>query len=150
MGSKCQLQYFAVFHSTLTGEQSNTNERIQRTCLKIIFGDMYINYSSALEMSGLDRLSDRHSKRCLHFSLKSIKHHRNNRLFPINHHAGAFNSRNSEKFQVNFASTSAYRDSTIPSCQRLLNAHFKTKWAIFNNVIIIYYCEWWSCLDLSR
>ena len=48
-----------VFHSTLKGEQSNTIERIQRTCLKIILGDMYINYSSALEMSGLDRLSDR-------------------------------------------------------------------------------------------
>ena len=109
-----------VFHSTLTGEQSNTIERIQRTCLKIILGDMYINYSSALEMSGLDSFSDRRSKRCLDFSLKSIKHHRNNRLFPINHHAGAFNSRNSEKFQVNFASTSAYRDSTIPFCQRLL------------------------------
>ena len=116
-----------VFHSSLTVGQSNTIERIQRTCLKIILGDMYIDYTSALEMSGLDSLYDRRSKRCLDFSLKSIKHHRNSRLFPINQNAGAFNARNSERFQVNFASTSTYRDSTIPFCQKLLNAHFNTK-----------------------
>ena len=61
-----------VFHSTLTGEQSNTIERIQRTCLKIILGEMYMDYSSALEMTGLGSLSDRRSKRCLDFSLKAI------------------------------------------------------------------------------
>ena len=49
-----------VFHSSLTGEHSNTIERIQRTCLKIILGDMYMDYSSALEMSGPGRLSDRY------------------------------------------------------------------------------------------
>ena len=116
-----------VFHSTLTGEQSNTIERIQRTCLKIILGEMYMDYSSALEMTGLDSLSDRRSKRCLDFSLKVIKNQRNSRLFPLNPTAEAINSRNCEKYKVNFASTSAYKDSTIPFCQRLLNDHCKTK-----------------------
>ena len=37
-----------VFHSSLTTEQSNKIERIQKTCLKGILGDMYITYATAL------------------------------------------------------------------------------------------------------
>ena len=119
-------EYCSVsFHSSLTVEQSYRLERIQKTCLKVILGDMYVDYPAALEMTGLDRLSDRREKRCLNFSLKAIKHERNFKLFPLNKNAGILNTRQSEKFSVNFAATSAYRNSTIPYCQRLLNQHFK-------------------------
>ena len=121
-------EYCSVaFHSSLTVEQSNKIERIQKTCLRVILGDMYIHYTSALEMTGLDTLLERRVQRCLKFSLKSIKHERNSKLFPLNKTAGILNTRQSETFTVNFAATSAYRDSAIPYCQRLLNTHFKTK-----------------------
>ena len=121
-------EYCSVaFHSRLTDEQTNKIERIQRTCLKIILGDMYIDYESALEMSGLERLSDRRHKRCLDFALKSVKHPRNSRIFPLADKNSTHKVRNSEIFKVNFAHTSSYRDSAIPFCQRLLNSHFKTK-----------------------
>ena len=120
-------EYCSVaFHSSLTVEQSNKLERIQRTCLKVILGDMYIDYTSALEMTGLVTLSDRRAKRCLNFALKSIKHERNSLLFPLNTTPGIFN-RQSEIFTVNFSSGSAYRDSAIPFCQRLLNKYFHDK-----------------------
>ena len=73
-----------VFHSSLTLQQSEKIEKIQKTCLKVILGEMYVSYEAALEMCGLDRLSDRREQRCLDFSLKSIKHARNRRLFPHN------------------------------------------------------------------
>ena len=67
-------EYCSVaFHSSLTVEQSNQIERIQRTCLKVILD----------EMVGLDSLYDRRVKRCLHFSLKCVKHDKS-RLFPLN------------------------------------------------------------------
>ena len=116
-----------AFHSSLTVEQSNQIERIQRTCLKVILDEMYIDYPSALEMSGLDTLYDRRVKRCLDFYLKCVKHDKNRRLFTLNSNAGSFNVRNSETFSVNFASTSTYRDSTIPFCQRLLNRYCQDK-----------------------
>ena len=120
-------EYCSVaFHSSLTMEQSNKLERIQRTCLKVVLGDMYIDYTSALEMTGLVTLSDRRAKRCLNFALKSIKHERNSLLFPLNTTPGIFN-RQSEIFTVNFSSGSAYRDSAIPFCQRLLNRYFHDK-----------------------
>ena len=38
--------------------QSNKLEQIQKVCLIIILGEMYISYASALEMTGLKLLSE--------------------------------------------------------------------------------------------
>ena len=116
-----------VFHSSLTVEQSEKIERIQKTCLKVILGDMFIDYASALEMSGLETLFSRRKSRCLNFALKSAKHPRMSRIFPLNKSSPVCQTREQEKFEVNFARTSTYRDSTVPYCQRLLNTHYNTK-----------------------
>ena len=101
-------EYCAVsFHSSLTQEQSNKLEKIQKTCLRVILGDMYTDYNSALLMCGLETLSDRRNKRCLEFSLKSLKHPRNSRLFPRNPVKSGHRKQTHENFKVNFASTSA-------------------------------------------
>ena len=114
-----------VFHSNLTLQQSEKIEKIQKTSLKVILGDMYVSYSAALEMCGLETLSDRREERCLSFSLKSIKHPKNRRLFPLNPSTSEYFVRQKEIFQVNFAKTDDYKKSAIPFCQRLLNEHFK-------------------------
>ena len=94
-------EYCSVaFHSSLTIEQNNKLERIQKTALKIILGDMYADYSAALEMSGLDTLFARRTKRCLDFALKCTKHLKNQRMFPKNMQEG-HKIRNSESFKVN-------------------------------------------------
>ena len=112
-----------VFHSSLTLQQSEKIEKIQKTCLKVILGDMYVNYEAALEMCGLERLSDQREQRCLDFSPKSTKHAKNRRLFPSNPSTSQHFVRQMEVFQVNFARTGAYKKSAIPHCQRLLNNH---------------------------
>ena len=111
-----------VFHSRLTQEDSRKLERIQKTCLKVILGEWYMDYPSALELCGLVTLSERREKRCLDFAVKCLKHPRNKRIFPIN---PSHNDRvrDSEPFQVNFGRTDYYRDSAVPFCQRLLNQH---------------------------
>ena len=87
-------EYCSVaFHSSLTVEQSYKLERIQKTCLRIILGDMYINYPAALEMTGLDKLSNRREKRCLTFGMRAIRHDRNEKLFSLNKMPGVFNTR---------------------------------------------------------
>ena len=69
------VEYCSVaFHSTLTQDQTRKLEKIQKTCLKVILGDMYIDYTSALEMCGLQTLSERRQARCLDLALKCIKH----------------------------------------------------------------------------
>jgi hypothetical protein len=121
------IEYCSVaFHSSLTIELSDKLERIQKTCLRVILGEMYIGYSAALEMSGLDTLFSRREKRCIDFSLKCLKNKRLAKAFPLKPAHGQ-NTRESEMFMVNFARTSTYRDSAIPYCQRLLNEHYKSK-----------------------
>ena len=116
-----------VYHSRLTEEQSNKLERIQKTCLKIILSEMYVDYQSALEMTGLSSLKSRRIRRCLDFSLKSIKHPKNKKMFPASDKNPLYKMREKEAFKVNFARTTSYKNSTIPYCQRLLNNHFFQK-----------------------
>ena len=114
-----------VYHSRLTIEDSATIERIQKCCLRIILGDNYISYEAALEMTGLETLHERRENRCLSYALKAIEHPLNSRKFPINPAYGQ-DTRQSEKFTVNFAHTDTYKLSSIPDNQRRLNRHFQT------------------------
>ena len=122
----CAEYCSVAFHSTLTRNQSLDIERIQKTSLRIILGEMYINYSIALEMSDLKPLYARREKKCLDFSLKCIKHPKNSRLFPLNPNLFLENHdvRKRELFKVNFSRTDTYKKSAIPFCQRLLNDHY--------------------------
>ena len=103
-----------VFHSTLTKEETYKIEKIQKTSLKVILGVMYIDYPSALEMTGLDTLAARREDRCLRFALKSVKHSKMSRIFPLNPLQKSHNTRDKEVYQVNFARTEDYRISAIP------------------------------------
>ena len=124
-----------VYHSRLTEEQSNKLKRIQKTCLKIILSEMYVEYESALEMTGLSSLKSRRIRRCLDFSLKSIKHPKNKKMFPASDKNPLYKMREKEAFKVNFARTTSYKNSTIPYCQRLLNQHFLQKKWKFQKII---------------
>ena len=121
-------EYCSVsFHSSLTQQQSDKLEKIQKTCIKVILGDEYTNYQAALKYFGLQTLSDRRVKRCLDFSLRCLKHPKNRRLFPKNPNYNE-RLRTTDPYTVNWARTDTYQLSAIPFCQRLLNKHFtKTK-----------------------
>ena len=119
------LEYCSVvWHSTLTLEQSNNLERVQKLCLKVILGSEYNGYTQALKDSGLDRLSDRREQKCLNFGLKSVLHPVHSNMFPVNPQVASKPSherKNKEYFTVNWARTESYRTSAIPYIQRMLN-----------------------------
>ena len=117
------LEYCSVaFHSRLTQEDIQDLERVQKTSLKVILGDQYLDYPSALAKCGLESLYSRRESRCLDFALRCVKHPVNSRLFPPTQ-VPANDLRQTEKFEVNFAKTGTYQKSAIPYCQRLLNKH---------------------------
>ena len=124
------LEYCSVvWHSTLTGDQSNTIERVQKLCLKVILGQEYENYDSALEVCGLESLSSRREEKCLKYGLKSLLHPVHCKKFPVNPHVlnNTLDSRNSEHFKVNWAKSESYRTSAIPYIQRMLNDYVKNQ-----------------------
>ena len=88
--------------------------------LKIILGNEYIDYKTALMKFSLSTLSERRDERLERFALKCIQDKFNKSLFPLN-----TNVKNREYFQVNFARTTKYCNRTVPQCQRLLNDYAK-------------------------
>ena len=108
-------EYCSVpFHSSLTDEQENKLESIQRTSLRVILAKNYVSYCAALEMCSLQKLVTRQENRQLSFFLKCLKNE--------------FNSDFSrEIFKVNFAKTEAYRRSAVIQCQHALNKFFRPR-----------------------
>jgi hypothetical protein len=118
----CAEYCSVVFHSSLTNEQSRKLENIQKTSLKIILSDNYVNYPAACEMTGLLSLAERRQNRMLSYAKKCISHPENSRFFPLNTNLYQDPQiRDTEKYKVNFSHGEIYRKSTIPTCQRLLN-----------------------------
>ena len=107
----------AVFHTSLTQELSDKIEAIQKTSLRIILSSKYIDYRSALLYFSLDTLFQRRQTHMRKFAVKCTDDPINKKLFPKNE-----NIRGKAVFKVNFARTSQYLNSTVPQCQRLLNA----------------------------
>ena len=77
-------------------------------------------------MTGLNTLHQRREDRCINFALKASELPINSRMFPLNKNSGQ-DTRNSEKFDVNFGRTDTYRRSSIPDNQRRLNKYYQTK-----------------------
>merc|ERR1719319_109803 len=103
----------------MTKHQSDTLNRCEATCLRIILEESYVSHEAACEMLGLTKLSDRRLARCHRFSRQCLEHPQNKRIFPKNPEMNQLRSR--EPYKVNFGYTESYRRSTIPFCQRLLN-----------------------------
>jgi hypothetical protein len=62
--------------------QTASIEIIQKTCLKTILNENYLDYEAALEMTGLETMYSRRENGCLNLPLKSTYHNKNIRLFP--------------------------------------------------------------------
>ena len=106
-----------MWHSSLTEKQARSIERCQAVALRVILGEMYISYEAACEMTGLGKLSDRRSARCLEYGLKSLKHSQNSRFFLRNPSLDI-------QLQVrNFARTAQYKNSANPDIQSRLNEY---------------------------
>ena len=123
------LEYCStVWHSTLTVEQNNDIEKVQKLSLRIILGSDYTDYQSALDYFGLESLASRREQKCLQFGLKSLLHPKHSEMFPLNPRRDiSIQTRHREHFHVNKANSEYYRMSTIPYIQRKLNDYVSQK-----------------------
>ena len=92
--------------------------------LKIILDVMYVDYSSALEICGLQTLHKRREQRCMTFALKCLKTPTIKEIFPLNPTEDTYMIRVRKRFKVNKYRTEFYRNSAIPYLQRRLNSYF--------------------------
>ena len=108
-----------VWFASITNEEREDIERVQRVACKIILKDQYSGYQQALASLNLQSLSDRRQLLAKRFALECTKSEKFNNLFPLNQNDTYL--RNGEKYKVKFARTGRLQDSAIPAMQKLLN-----------------------------
>ena len=118
--SLCE-QSSCVWNSSLTVENEDDSERIQKIAFKIILKDNYINYQNALNILELDTLKERRDQLCLQFAKKCLSNEKMKNLFPPNNRSHMMKPRNYENFQVLHANTVRMKKSPVIFMQTLLN-----------------------------
>ena len=113
-----------MWHSSLTLENFQDLERVQKNALKIILQDEYQTYSNALEITGLPTLFERRSSLSLKFAKSCVTNKQTSSMFPLNPVTHQYNIDTSarEKYYVTKARTERLRCSAIPYMQGLLNS----------------------------
>ena len=110
-----------VWHSTLSQENKQDLERVQKTAFKIILGKEYTSYENAQNVLNLRSLEERRKELALTFAKKCTKNHLTKNMFPIKSKRLKNNTRRQEKYKTTRARTERLRKSSIPYMQKLLN-----------------------------
>ena len=87
--------------------------------LRIILGEDYQDYQTALKTTDLSSLKQRRTKLCLNFANRHVKKRNDDGLFPRN--VKTVGTRKHEEFFVTHAKTERLAKSAVPFMQRLLN-----------------------------
>jgi hypothetical protein len=120
-------QSATVWHSSLTQENAEDLERVQRSALKIMLNDKYVSYKRSLAQLGLETLSDRRETLCLNFAVKCTKNDKLSHMFPLNQKNHDMETRHEEKYKVQFAHTNRLKNSPLTYMQKLLNQNEENK-----------------------
>ena len=117
-------QSSVVWHSSLTRENCEDLERVQKCAVKVILGKEYEKfetYEDALSKANLESLENRREELCKKFATKCLKNEKTRSMFPTNLKTHKMSTRDEESFDVKFAHTGRLQNSAIPYMQRLLN-----------------------------
>ena len=118
-------QSATVWHSSLTQENIDYLERVQKTATKIMLNDNTMPYKRRLAKIGLETLSSRRETLCLNFARKCTKNDKLKHMFPLNEKKHEMETRNKQKYKVQFANTTRLQNSPIIYMQKLLNDNEK-------------------------
>ena len=119
---RSQLEQSAVvWHSSLTEENVNSLERVQKSAIKIIMGEQYQSYKKSLNFLNLDTLKERREKLCIRFAKNALKNEKACKMFPINEKKHTMITRKPKMFKVQKANTERLKNSGIVYMQNLLN-----------------------------
>ena len=117
---RSSIEYASVvYHTMLTTSQSEEIERMQRRCLKIIYG-FRVSYREALERSGIQSMKERRVQAFKKFTDKTAESGRFDHWFPVQEKT-KYNLRRPQKYMEFHASTERLYRSPIFSMRRLLN-----------------------------
>ena len=135
-------QSAVVWHSSLTQKNSSDLERVQKSALKLILKEKYVDYKNALNVMKLDTLAVRREKLCLKFAKDCVRNDKLHDMFPKSRKSHLMDIRQNSKFVVKKARTERLQRSAVVNMQKLLNKDALEKREILrqlNNIVPVNY-----------
>ena len=116
-------QSCVIWHSSLTYQNIEDIERIQKCALRIILGKRYKSYEEALDILNLKTLKDRRKDLCERFAKNCVEspNERVSSIFKVKQKFHAMETRKKSIIDVRFAKTDRLKNSAITYMQRMLN-----------------------------
>ena len=113
------LEYSSVvYHSQVNQYQVNLLERVQKRCLRAIYG-YSLNYVQLLQISGLETLKNRRQNAFEKFALKTCKNPRYSTWFPLR--VTIRETRQNRPYLEQFANSQRLYRSPMFAIRRFLN-----------------------------
>eukprot|EP00057_Strongylocentrotus_purpuratus_P007448 XP_011661922.1 PREDICTED: uncharacterized protein LOC105437248 [Strongylocentrotus purpuratus] len=118
------LEYSSPLWSpSITANQYNDIEKIQKRVCRIIMKDQYVSYDHALEHLSICRMSERHEQLLDSFARSLLESPRHRDLLPpLRSDMSSRRLRSSHLLNTPLCRTTRYYSSTIPTIVRLLNS----------------------------
>ena len=114
-------QSCVVWQGSLTVEQRENIERLQKNSLRIILRSDYKNYENALDVLNLQTLECRRKELSLKFALKCKYNSHAKNLFKVKNKEHLMNLRKTNTYKTTMSER--YYNSAVPYMERLLNEH---------------------------
>ena len=114
-------QSCVVWNTSLSFQNFQDLERIQRCAVRIILKQNNISYKKALQILDLDNLQDRRNNLCEKFATKCLKNENFSDILTKNNKTHIMKTRHANQFNVQKAHTKRLYMSAIPQMQRMLN-----------------------------
>ena len=112
-------QSSVVWSSSLTQQEENSLERVQKIALRIVYQENYISYENALQMSNFTTIKKRFEILLYRFAVKCVKTPKTQHMIPFKKEPAR--GRRKETYEVPIARKERLFKSSIPTMARLLN-----------------------------
>ena len=124
---RTSLEYATpVWHPGISTKHSLTLERIQKRCFRVILGNQYTDYDSAMTRFNTTTLEKRRIKLCYKFAKSVLKSPRHRHLFPPSfrdvHEHDTRGSRGGRLMPAIKCNRARYYNSSVPYLVRMLNS----------------------------
>ena len=120
-------QSCVVWNSSLTQENIQDLERVQKAAVRVMLGQKYTNYEDGLEQLNLKKLSERRNELCLRFAKKCLENEKTQLYFPLKVRKHQMKTRKPHKYSQNKVKTNRLQSSAIPMMQKQLNQDYLEK-----------------------
>ena len=129
-------QSCVVWHSSLTKQDCDDLERVQKCALKIILGSKYQSYEEALKEASLLSLKDRREELCQRFAKNCIEsdNERVNSIFKIRTKKHSMKTRNNQNFKIDFAKSERLKTSAVTYMQRIINQNDNSNYQVMRRL----------------